>query len=81
MVYVSLKYHRYAVLTYIARRGANVVAHLGSRIASTIALAHAHVPLLVLFPYQVRGTCGERAAVANLRLKYTTGGVLALPSY
>ena len=62
---LELKNTAGTVLACIERRGGGhvspqVLANLGSTIASMIALAHAHVPLLVLFPYEVRAAKERR---------------------
>ena len=56
------------VLAYVARRGgvhvsSGLLTHFGSTLAPITALVHAHVPLLILCPYEVR------AAVVYLLFK------------
>ena len=76
----TLQYTTSIVLACIAQRAdahvsPGVLARSGTKIASTMAVAHAHVPRLVFCPYEVRA---ERAAVVYLRLKYTTGGIFCV---
>ena len=60
VVYVSSKTPPALYRHTCAKDGAHVPTALLARLGPTIALAHAHVPLLVLFPYGVRAANERR---------------------